>query len=588
VPKPSPLAFSYIRFSLPSQAQGDSLRRQTAATEAWCARNGVRLDTSTTLRDLGRSAFAKHKRKGDDGEAASFLGMSELVNPDRHALTAFCRLVQDGKVPRGSFFVIENLDRLSRDNTVSATHLLTSILMSGVRVVQLSPAELVLTDKADPFDVMRAVLELSRGHSESAMKSDRVGKAWRQKRANAGKTVLTARGPAWLRLAGGKWQVVKEAAATVNRIFELAVAGHGLTSIIKRLNAEGVPTISTAKSRAQYWAKGSVAKVLRNDAVRGIYQPFTGRGGKRRPDGEPVAGYYPRIIDEQTWFAARAALAGRKEKRGSVGKGPVNLFAHLLHDARNGGTMIVEDKGEGKGGRRLVSYRATQGVGSGASFPLPSFEEAVLRLLREIDPREILPKKDRRGDKVEELKGRRQDAKNRIDKLKLKLLNGGDSDALADVVRTLESQEKALAEELAEAQQEAATPASEAWDNAKTLIDVLKDADDPEDVRLRLRAAIRRVVESVWVLVVPRGRDRLCACQMRFAGSNRRRDYLIVHRRGHGGPIGPAREPEAWACSLADVVRVGDLDLRQTEGAAALERRLLGLDLSSITGGCDD
>jgi hypothetical protein len=33
----SPLAYSYLRFSSPKQAAGDSIRRQTAAREAWLA-----------------------------------------------------------------------------------------------------------------------------------------------------------------------------------------------------------------------------------------------------------------------------------------------------------------------------------------------------------------------------------------------------------------------------------------------------------------------------------------------------------------------------------------------------------------------
>jgi hypothetical protein len=44
---PAPaVAFSYVRFSTPEQAKGDSLRRQGEAAARWCQRNGVRLDTS--------------------------------------------------------------------------------------------------------------------------------------------------------------------------------------------------------------------------------------------------------------------------------------------------------------------------------------------------------------------------------------------------------------------------------------------------------------------------------------------------------------------------------------------------------------
>ncbi|MCE9560760.1 MAG: recombinase family protein [Planctomycetes bacterium] len=51
--KSEPVAFSYVRFSTPSQTQGDSLRRQTEQAAAYCARNNLTLDTSLTLKDLG-------------------------------------------------------------------------------------------------------------------------------------------------------------------------------------------------------------------------------------------------------------------------------------------------------------------------------------------------------------------------------------------------------------------------------------------------------------------------------------------------------------------------------------------------------
>lgn len=94
------VAYSYVRFSTPEQRKGDSLRRQTEGAADWCKRNKVTLDTCKTLHDLGKSAFTgKHR-----------------TNPDRHALASFLALVQRGEVPHGSYLIIENLDRLSREH----------------------------------------------------------------------------------------------------------------------------------------------------------------------------------------------------------------------------------------------------------------------------------------------------------------------------------------------------------------------------------------------------------------------------------------------------------------------------------------
>ena len=50
-------AFSYLRFSATSQANGDSLRRQTALAAEYANSHNLDLDLSLTFHDLGVSAF---------------------------------------------------------------------------------------------------------------------------------------------------------------------------------------------------------------------------------------------------------------------------------------------------------------------------------------------------------------------------------------------------------------------------------------------------------------------------------------------------------------------------------------------------
>src|SRR5262249_24430211 len=172
-----------------------------------------------------------------------------------------------------------------------ALTLLLNLIQAGIRVVQLLPVEMIYDQHANPMQLMMAIMELSRGHSESVMKSERVGGAWQEKKrlAAADRVPLTARVPRWLRLVGGNWQVVQSAADTVRRIYRWAIDGHGIGVITKQLNAEKVPPIG----RARYWARSYVAKILSNPAVFGQYQPHKGRASRRKPDGDPIPGYYP-------------------------------------------------------------------------------------------------------------------------------------------------------------------------------------------------------------------------------------------------------------------------------------------------------
>ncbi len=559
---PIATAYSYLRFSHPEQAKGDSLRRQEAARDAWLARTGAVLDRSLCLQDKGVSGYTGEHRK----------------NPDRHALAAFLELVRRGRIQRGSYLVIENLDRLSREHIQPALLLVLNLLQAGVRIVQLKPAELIFDDHSDAMQVMMMVMELQRGHSESEMKSERVGEAWAQKKRSAAKdkTPITRRVPGWLRVQAGRFVVDEERAASVRRIYRMAAEGHGLGDITKIFNAEEVPTIG----RATYWARSYVFKLLTCRAVLGEYQPHTGRGGKRRPEGPPIPDYFPAIITEDQWHATRAAIGLRRLKGGRPTL-RLNLFAGLLHDARDGGSLHQVHKGEKSGGPALASYRAANGVKGTkyVSFPLEVFERAILSCLREIDPHEVLPGGNGAADRLLALTGRLADVEARVEQVKAQLIDGGDVPALADVLRTLETRRAALAEELAEAQRQAASPLSAAWGEAKSLLATLDAAPDPEETRLRLRAALRRMVEGIWCLFVARGALRIAAVQIWFAGDSCR-DYLILHKPATGGSVGD--RPARWGVySMASIAAPGARDLRKPAHAKKLEAALAVADLEA-------
>src|SRR5262245_55203405 len=198
-------AYSYIRFSTPEQARGDSLHRQLERTTAYCQRNGLVLDDSLDLRDLGKSAF----RGG---------------NADTGRLAAFLEAVKTNRVPKGSVLIVENLDRLSRNEIQPALQLVLGLLQAGIRIAQLTPSELVFDSKSDAMAVMLMLVELSRGHAESKVKSDRVSAAWEEKRANVAERKLTGACPFWLKLApcGTKFVKLAENVALVRRIFQMA------------------------------------------------------------------------------------------------------------------------------------------------------------------------------------------------------------------------------------------------------------------------------------------------------------------------------------------------------------------------------
>ncbi len=560
--KPQPAAYSYIRFSTPAQAEGDSLRRQTEAAKDWCRRHGARLDVSLSFRDLGKSAFLGEHRK----------------NPDRFALAAFLKLVQDGRVARGSFLVIESLDRLTREHVRAGLMLLLGLIESGVRIVQLSPTELVYDEKSDEMQLMLAIVELSRGHRESKRKSDLQSAAWVEKRRKAREdgTLLTHKLPAWIEVRDGRLHLIPDRAAVVKRIFAMAAAGYGQKMTVRQLIREGVPAFGPAG----HWNASYVGALVRDRRAIGEFQPRCRRG--RKPQGPAIPNYFPAAVSEAEFYAARAGAAQRRNKRGRTGS-HINLFAGLIKNALAGDSYYcakrVDSRERGRTVVALINGGGHEGRVPMRTFPYPPFEEAMLSLLDEVDPREVLGEEGG-PDEVVALEGELAAVEGKIAELEAELLHG-DVPSIAKILRVQEERKRDLADRLAEARQKAAKPLSEAWGEAKGLLAIVADAPDPTDAKLRLRSALRRVMGEIWMLVVGRGHDRVCAVSVWFAEEGRRRDYLVYYRPERSN--GKARQEAKWwarSISLEEVAGRATLDLRKREDAKRLEAALATVELA--------
>lgn len=555
------VAYSYIRYSRPEQVKGDSLRRQLALTRGWCMRNGVRLDETLAYHDLGVSGFTGEHR----------------TNPDRHALAAFLEKVKDGTVKPGSFLVIESLDRLSREHVRAGLMLLLGLIEAGVRIVQLVP-EYVYDQKADDFALMIAIAELRRGHAESALKSKRCGEAWAEKKQTAAveKKPITRIVPAWIEVRDEEFRLIPERSEAVRRIYHMARDGYGVDAIVKALNTEGVPPISAGKRRGLHWTTSYVAHILTTRSTVGEYQPHKGKWRRgnpkaRQPDGPPIPNYFPAVVTEDEWHATRAAVTSRRRAVGRPAR-VVNVFKNMLTDARTRTAMHCMTRGSCP--EVIYPYAYTLGKAKFTSFPLPVFEAAVLSRLKEIDPAEVLPRRDGAADKVSVLAGRLAELDARIGKVKAALVDGDEVAPLLDVLKQLDAKRQATAAELSRARQEAASPAVSAWGAARTLIDALSTAPDRQAARTRLRSVLKRIVARIWVLVVPHGRDRMAAVQVWFADETACRNYLIYHRPGH--PHGREQRPPEWHVRTFKEakVRADSYDLRKHADAAELEKLL--------------
>ena len=343
-------AYSYLRFSTPDQMQGDSYRRQTEAARNYAEQNGLDLDDALTFRDLGVSAF-----RG--------------ANVIDGALGQFIEAVDTGRVQPGSYLLVENLDRLSRDKIMPALNRFSSLLEKGITVVTLSDGKVYTEESLNNLpDLMLSLLVMSRAHEESEMKSKRMKAAWQNKRDRAakGEHILTATAPAWLRLHNGEFEAREDRVGIVRRIFALAVEGHGYGSIARRLNDENIEPFGTGPSEARKangWHPSYIRKILTNEAVIGRFQPMrsvydaiTGKK-KREPDGEPIEGYFPTVLgDPDDFYRIRRAPVGAS---GHKGKALSNILSGLVACHYCGGKLHYVNKGKPpKGGTYLACDNA--------------------------------------------------------------------------------------------------------------------------------------------------------------------------------------------------------------------------------------
>jgi DNA invertase Pin-like site-specific DNA recombinase len=480
------LVYSYIRFSTRKQMEGDSFRRQVEEGTAWIKKHD-HTAASLTLHDLGVSAFrGKNKHAG--------------------ALCKFLDAVHEERVRPGAILLVENLDRLSRQGVDEAYDLFRKILKAGVRIAVLRPYEAIYNAESlnDIIALLMPLLYFHLAFIESKNKSDRVRASWDAKRKRAAESGRRFGGPrpAWLDRDESTGAFIPNAGAEgVRYIFARTADGCSQRQLLGELHQQ-----HPAIGRSGEWNGSYIHKVLGDRAVLGEFQLYRFDGdGHRVPTGNPLAGYYPAVVDEPLFYRAQAAKARNAKKKGPNGSF-VNLFTGLVFNANDGHPMHLQVTTGGprkQAQRRLVSYGHHRKIpGSDpASVDLDDFERAVLSELREIHERDVLPRPDGAASlrsKEQELTGVRE----RLAALQGELANTSSTaavGALAAAARSLGEREDVLKADVERLREE--THAGRPLGQVRQVADLLREAREEEldSLRRRLRSLIAELVESIYV-----------------------------------------------------------------------------------------
>jgi DNA invertase Pin-like site-specific DNA recombinase len=577
--------------STPEQRHGTGLERQTSGdVDGFAERFGFAVSNHDLV---------------DDGVSA----WKGLNATPKHALGKFLSDVRRGKIPAGDCLLIEDWTRLSRQDPWAAIGLVSELKQNGIHIGRLDTMRLLRADSTELGDAVDALVKLAQGNEESNRKSKWNGAAWKSKRKDAADkgAIMTAACPAWLEIegrrkvgkhmVGGTYREIPERVAAVRRTFELAAAGHGRTTIVAKLNAEGVKPfgrplteadveswdrrrkekrkpLPTAKEKdalrrrigelgfwkadqqglAQWvpahWNGSAIGNIIKDRRVLGEFQAKRQKG--RENIGKPIEGFFPAIIDEDLFLTVQGKLAERRARSGSSARfrgrtSSDNIFAGLLNDARGTGSYYVRwvqpSQGYGTRHQLLINTSAVEGRANYFTFPYATFERAILSGLHEIDPREIINGHDA-TDEALDLGTQAAGLDSQIEKLEAALETAPDLSPVVRALSKLVDKRRDLGAKLDLAQQKAAHPLSETWGEAQTLIEALEKAPDPEEARLRLRSPLRRIVDSISILVVSRGADLICRAQINFSGTDEFRSFTIFHRAPRSN--GKQRKEGQW------------------------------------------
>ncbi|MEJ5999744.1 recombinase family protein [Paucibacter soli] len=282
-----PSVHAYLRISSEGQQDGIGLDRQREAVLKRLVDLGVDKSEVTWLVDPGLSAYAGlHIKSGVLGQ--------------------FLKDVRAGK-HRGGLFICETVSRASRQGGFALLTMLNDLLAADFSILFLDRAQPFKRDSMPRFLSVELTLLAELAQEESRLKSHYAKENWSRRRAAARETgkAFTGECPNWLEVVEGRYVVLEDRAAAIREIYSLAQAGYGISKLVRHANTKPL----TAPGKVGSWHMSLIKRVLTNRAVIGEFQPHIDEERGRVPTGEPIRNYYPRVIEEDQFYAVQAIRA---------------------------------------------------------------------------------------------------------------------------------------------------------------------------------------------------------------------------------------------------------------------------------------
>lgn len=352
MPSEKTKCFSYIRWSSDKQEKGSSYNRQLAYSEKFAKEHDLEL---AEIVDSGISAF-----KGK--------------NAEQGALGRFLDAVKEGVIPKNSWLIVENLDRISRQNPRKATRLFTDIIELGITIVTAMDNRIYDLETIDkhPFELITSIMLFSRAHEESSIKSKRtygsarsiIEKHKKGVRSEDGYTLAiksVGTNAWWSDCSDGSVKPHPKYFPIAKEIIQMALNGHGTHTIVKHLNNKYPNALPITEKHDGSWSLNRISQMLKKRSLLGEKKITLDTGE------EVLVDYYPPLCDEDTFYKIRSLRQNRNVKPEHSDKVYLFLGRDIIHCGHCGSKMTSHTTNENKAKGKYNKFRYKCASGQNAT-----------------------------------------------------------------------------------------------------------------------------------------------------------------------------------------------------------------------------
>ena len=430
--------------------------------------------------------------------------------------------------------LVENLDRLSREQVLDALNQFSNIIRAGITIVTLMD-RMVYNETSinNNFgQLLMSIMYMSRAHEESLTKSKRGVAVWENKRKQAakGQSKITARCPLWLRLSKDrtKYILIPEVCHVIEIIYRKKLDGKGKGVITRELNQMDVwkPPV-TSSNKTGGWREAYIQKILTTPAVIGTFQPCKrDANGRKAPASEPIPNYFPPAIDKQLFYEVQDLIRKNRGQKvdgkknngnsGGVSGKANNLFTHTVICGQCKNPMHFHSKGNYEYLHCDIARRKLNCTAKPIRYD--EFENLFFNNFEELRTSDILPNQNEAQIQINDINRRITANEQELHELNESITNLSKSiskttdDRQRGVLEALQIEElnqrdriyndtEALKQELKSLQLEA-LQLQKNIDTTREIYQLLQTATTEQDrvnIRLKLRLEIRKIVKSIEI-----------------------------------------------------------------------------------------